>query len=256
MASSWTEAIERQTELLQGIFDQAQEQTALLKEQRELMREHKRAFAKFARDTDRQMEVVISGCNFLEWRSCLIAESKWSGLSLQASHKAWKLNCTAFPSRDGEDRRGGRGSPLEPEDERKGDEELPDERLIQRASAYSLAEYGTTEPGAQMMRAELAKQAATRSSIEAAQRLKLARETEQKATERMRQLRVLMRNRAEPEEPAAQPREQSEPVEDEPGEDEPGERAGAGAAAAADEPAAPPPPQEEPAGGDARSSWC
>ncbi len=200
----------------------------------------------------RRMKLVLMRLNFLEWRLCLQAEARWSGVSLQVAHKAWKLQCMSFPSRDGDDRRGGRGSPLEPEDELKADEELLDERLIKRASAYSLAEYGTGEPGASMMRAELQRPHAQRRAVEAKQQAVLAAEAEQKAGERMRELKELMRARAEPP-------ELPEPVEEQA---EPGEADGAAAAAAAEEqaepgeaaaePAAPPPPQAD----ESRSAWC
>ncbi len=83
------------------------------------------------------------------------------------------------------------------------------------------------------MRAELAKLAAKRKAIEAAQQMKLAEEAEQKATERMRELKQLMRSRGEPTQHPAleeeEPAEQAEPQED------------------ADEPAAEQPTNGEPA---------
>ncbi len=256
-AGSWTEACNQQAAILQSILEQTQEQTRLMKEQGErvkeqgeLMKEHQRAFEEFGRNFERKMEVALQRLNFIEWRSCLLAESQWSGLSLQASHKAWKMNCTAFPSRDGDDRKGGRGSPLEPEDERKGDAELPDERLIERASAFSWAEYGTPEPGAAMMRAEIQRLHAKRRTVEAMQEARLAEEAELRATVRMRELKGLMRKRTEPAEPAPQQAEAAEPLED--GEAEPAERGAGGAAAAAEEPPAP----EQPAEDASRSTWC
>ncbi len=56
-------------------------------------------------------------------------ESRWSGKSLPASFKAWKHGATSVPSRDGEDRQGYAGSPMDRQDEQRADQELPDEEI-------------------------------------------------------------------------------------------------------------------------------
>ncbi len=75
------------------------------------------------------MELLSERMNHLEWRSFLSFESRWTGKSLPASFKAWKHSATSVPSRDGEDRQGFAGSPMDKQDEERADKELPDEEI-------------------------------------------------------------------------------------------------------------------------------
>ncbi len=75
------------------------------------------------------MELMSERLNHIEWRQWLGFESKWSGKSLQAAFKAWKHGAGSVPSREGEDRRGYAGSPMDSVDEQRADEELPDEEM-------------------------------------------------------------------------------------------------------------------------------
>ncbi len=88
------------------------------------------------------MELVADRLNHLEWRSFLEFESKWSGLSLQSAFKAWKHGAASVPSRDGEDRMGYAGSPMDEHDQRRADEELPDERIWEKLASMPPWIYG------------------------------------------------------------------------------------------------------------------
>ncbi len=96
-----------------------------------------------------------------------------------------------------------------------------------------------------MMRAELQKLHAKRRTVEAKQQALLAEEAEQKASERMRELKALMGARAEP---PAEPAEDGEPEADGDG--------AAAAAAAAEEPTGGEPPVPPPAEESRGSAWC
>ncbi len=99
------------------------------------------------------MELLSERLNHLEWRSFLLFESRWSGKSLPASFKAWKFGATRVPSRDGEDRRGYAGSPMDSIDEQRADEDLPDEEIWRKMASMPSWIYETDLEEAQHHRA-------------------------------------------------------------------------------------------------------